>query len=217
MFRRFLILAIAFALVPITISAAESDLGISPSDIRFSTETLVSGAEIRIYAAIKNFGNEDTSGYVYFYQGTQPIGVSQIVSTVAGGEKDEVWVDFSVPYGAFNIKAEIKGQDPDDTNPSNDVAITSLFNPIVDEDRDGIEDSEDNCPEDANTDQADTDKDGAGDVCDDDDDNDGLTDDVEQELGTDPKDTDTDGDGVSDADDSAPLDPNQQSLETTTS
>lgn len=40
--------------------------------------------------------------------------------------------------------------------------------------RDGVEDREDNCPNNANSDQVDTDNDGEGDECDKDKDNDGI-------------------------------------------
>ena len=56
----------------------------------------------------------------------------------------------------------------------------------------------DNCPEVPNPQQTNTDGDGRGDLCDADDDNDGLTDTEEAELGTDPLKRDTDGDGWSD-------------------
>jgi gliding motility-associated-like protein len=48
-----------------------------------------------------------------------------------------------------------------------------------DQDGDTIPDATDNCPAEANMDQADFDNDGMGDVCDDDDDNDGVLDDVD--------------------------------------
>jgi hypothetical protein len=56
------------------------------------------------------------------------------------------------------------------------------------------------CDDFSNPDQADFDGDGLGNVCDPDDDNDGLTDKEEAALGTNPLDTDSDDDGLSDGD-----------------
>jgi hypothetical protein len=69
-----------------------------------------------------------------------------------------------------------------------------------DSDKDGVHDTLDNCPDDANPQQEDNDGDGLGDVCDPDDDNDGLSDTYEAAIHTDPLNPDTDGDGISDYD-----------------
>jgi type IV pilus assembly protein PilY1 len=74
-----------------------------------------------------------------------------------------------------------------------------------DNDSDSIEDNSDNCPNTSNTDQADTDNDGIGDVCDDnttfpDSDGDGITDDTDNcRVTVNAGQADTDGDGVGDA------------------
>jgi len=70
----------------------------------------------------------------------------------------------------------------------------------IDADADGVPDSTDNCPADANPLQENNDADAQGDVCDPDDDNDTLSDVDEINLyGTDPFLADTDGDGFDDA------------------
>jgi hypothetical protein len=61
--------------------------------------------------------------------------------------------------------------------------------PDADADGDGVADAVDNCPADANADQADNDGDGLGDICDADDDKDGIPD---------AQDDDDNGDGVPD-------------------
>jgi hypothetical protein len=70
--------------------------------------------------------------------------------------------------------------------------------PCTDGDSDGMPDHLDNCPDSSNPDQSDFDGDLAGDACDLDDDNDGLTDEEETVAGTSPTDPDTDGDGLLD-------------------
>ena len=77
-----------------------------------------------------------------------------------------------------------------------------------DADGDGVPDASDNCPSQANADQADYDGDGQGDVCDSDDDNDGLPDSWESQYGLNPRDAadagaDADGDGYTNAEEYA--------------
>lgn len=84
----------------------------------------------------------------------------------------------------------------------------------ADSDGDGHEDGGDNCPVDASDDFTDTDNDGRGDICDTDDDADGLSDVVEAELGTNPLDNDTDDDNDLDGVDNCKIDANSDQLNT---
>ncbi|MGD8637881.1 MAG: thrombospondin type 3 repeat-containing protein, partial [Nitrosopumilaceae archaeon] len=84
---------------------------------------------------------------------------------------------------------------------SNGDSITCIItNTLIDSDNDGIPDADDNCPNVANPDQADTDGDGIGDACDNDADNDGIPDaDDNCPNVANPDQADTDGDGIGDA------------------
>ncbi len=206
-------LTLLLALVLPATAFASADLRIEGEDIRFSKSPLVAGDQVRIYAKIFNNGDEDISGYATFFQGNTVVADSQVISVIAGGSPEEVYVDFIVPSSSFNLRAEIRGTDPVDENLANNTAITGLFTPILDDDRDGVENSKDNCVSNKNPDQVDTDGDGKGNVCDDDDDNDGLSDAVEAELGSSPVSSDTDGDGALDPDDAYPIDPTKTVIE----
>ncbi len=182
------------------------DIGIRQEDIILvpPPSQLIAGSSARIYAMVHNFGDEDIRAYVTFYQGANLIGESQPISLRANGFAEEVFVDFIVPSGQFNILARISGEALLDPNPANNEAVTPLLEPLADIDRDGLPDGQDNCATVANNNQRDTDGDADGDACDLDDDNDGLSDRDEEARGTNPLLPDTDGDGIGDARDPRP-------------
>ena len=203
-----------FALFFPFVTYAAVDLGISQGDIHFSKDTFIAGDAIRIYATVHNVGDQDVSGYVSFYQGASLIGQPQAISLLKNGNPEEVYVDFIVPVSEFNIMAQLGGTNPEDTNQSNNTTITGKITPIVDSDHDGIDEQKDNCPVIANTTQVDSDSDGQGDACDQDDDGDGLSDEIEKELGTDATRVDSDNDGVNDPQDAYPTDKEKTVIET---
>ncbi|PJE76496.1 hypothetical protein COV05_03965 [Candidatus Uhrbacteria bacterium CG10_big_fil_rev_8_21_14_0_10_48_16] len=212
--KRFLfIIALAFFPYP---AHATADLAIGQTDIFFSHDPLVAGDQVRIYATVNNVGDEDVSGYVSFYQGATLLDDPVVISLLKDGNPEEVYVDFIVPSSKFNILAMIRGTDPTDVNMANDSAVTQILYPIIDDDRDGVANDEDNCISVSNASQLDTDGDGQGDACDPDDDNDGISDEVEAELHTSPTTVDSDGDGVDDSDDAYPNDPQRTEIEVTT-
>ncbi len=213
MFLKRVIIALVIALSPTFVFAAGADLKIDASDIRFSKPQLIAGDKVRIYAKIYNVGDVDVSGYIVLYQGSNPISDGQVLSVIVGGAPEEVYVDFIVPSSTFNIRADVRSTDPVDVNMSNNTAVTTVFTPIFDDDRDGVANEKDNCPAIVNPNQLNTDADSMGDACDDDRDNDGLTNDVEIELGTNPLHKDTDGDGVNDPNDAYPTDSKRSVIE----
>lgn len=167
------------------------DLGFqNNSDIWLSESILIQGDDLRIYARVHNYGQNDSTGYVTFYSGTTLIGDSQVV-TVLPGTTDEVWVDFSIPQNNFNILARIMGTIPADENESNNESVTGMYYPLLDSDGDGIPDNQDP-----------------------DNDNDNLSNTEEEQLNTDPLDADSDDDTLNDGEDPYPLDPENNEPET---
>ena len=171
---RSLVLLLGLSIFLPSVTHAEFvDLSIAASSVRFSETTLYANETVRIYATIRNTGDADSTAQVFFYKSDYLIGKSQPISVLAGAA-DDVFVDYKLPEGSFNIRAVIQGADPADSNSANDVAITPLFKTISDDDRDGVLNDNDNCVDNSNADQADYDQDTKGDECDYDMDNDGV-------------------------------------------
>ena len=134
---------------------------------------------------------------------------SYLMQKLEGTAQSGVRMPYGGPYLSSTLQQLVR--DWIDAGAQNDPA---------DADGDGIEDDSDNCASVANADQLDTDSDGLGNACDDDDDGDGIEDDSDNcasvananQLDTDSDglgnscDNDDDGDGVADTTDAFSLD-----------
>lgn len=162
---------------------ASSDLSISDTDITFSKDKIFDGDNVRVYARVFNTGDMDVTGSVVFMLNKKQLGQAQPIS-LKTNTYDDVFVDWQVSTGTYNITAKISGTQPNDQNADNNIAEKKDFFVDLDTDRDGI----------GNKDDTDID-------------NDGLTNDQEASLGTNPNKADSDGDGINDNIDAFPLDP----------
>jgi|GEM_PF-1775854 hypothetical protein len=115
--------------------------------------------------------------------------------------------EFDLPPGTWTVTATKAGYQPKSVTRTvttgatiwGSIGLTRLVVP-VDTDGDGVTDTTDNCPDDANANQRDTDADGDGDACDGDDDEDQVPDEDDNcPLVANPSQLDTDGDRLGDA------------------
>lgn len=182
-FRLITVLLLAFLFS--SDSLAKTDLSITATDITFSKDSPLEGETVRVFARVFNLGETDVYGFVVFLNGgkemTDPQPISVKVNTY-----DDVFIDWEVIAGTYNIQAKIVGTNLTDDNPDNDIALQEDY--FVDLDTDG---------------------DRIGNTKDLDDDNDGLSDEEEAILGTNPLNPDTDGDKAQDNIDPFPLDPTE--------
>ncbi len=174
--RLSIFLLLCFLSVNCTVLAQSNtkDLEINTNSLRLSSDRILEGNPIRIYAKIINHSNFDLRGIVTFYDQTagSQIGSDQTVSILANSS-DDVFVDWT-PYfeGAHNIQISIDPWEANGDNPDNNFGSISA-NVLKDTDWDGITDEDDP-----------------------DDDNDGVVDE-EDAFPLDSKETlDTDGDRI---------------------
>lgn len=182
------LLASLFLFLPVAAQAA-ADLAISPSDIKFSSPKPLAGDSIRIYASVRNTGQQDARLRVRFFVDSNPLGSDQPTSVVVGGTST-VFIDWVPSEGFYRVAAELIDINPNDGNTENNRAEIKDFLVNLDSDHDGKHDTEDL-----------------------DDDNDGIDDGVEIINGTNPLKWDTDGDGVGDKDDAYPNDSSRSKKE----
>jgi len=134
------------------------------SGIWYSKLPFFAGETVRIYTAIQNNSGTDVKGKVQFLKNEELIEETPF-SALRGGLV-RVWADWKAQQGNYKILAKIVEATPP-VSSSFAVAQSEVF---VDQD---------------------TDKDQVGNIQDNDDDNDGLTDEKEAILGTDPLNPDT--------------------------
>ena len=166
-------------------SLAKTDLSIAVTDITFSKEEPLEGDKVRVFARVFNLGDTDVLGFVVFLNNGKEMADPQPISLKVN-TYDDVFIDWQVESGTFDIEAKIVSTNLKDENSENDRALKKDFFVDIDTDRDGI-----------------------GNTKDSDDDNDGLSDKEEIILGTDSLKSDTDGDKVDDSVDPFPLDPKE--------
>lgn len=75
-------------------SAATFDVMIQRSDVTFRPDPFFAGDLVRVYATVKNVGDKDVQGNVFFSENGTAIGTPPPFSVRARGAEEEVWVDW---------------------------------------------------------------------------------------------------------------------------
>lgn len=141
-FIQILLSAILFGFLIFPIFAfAKTDLSIADTDITLSSENIVEGQVVRVYARIFNNGTTDVYGFVMFYGNNKELGQPQPIS-VRANNYDDVFIDWTAMAGTFNIQAKIINTNLTDENLSNNTVDKK--NIIVEKDvnKNGIADNQ---------------------------------------------------------------------------
>lgn len=73
---------------------ATFDVMIQRSDVTFRPDPFFAGDLVRVYATVKNVGDKDVQGNVFFSENGTAIGTPPPFSVRARGAEEEVWVDW---------------------------------------------------------------------------------------------------------------------------
>lgn len=174
---------LAAFVLPFAAHAFTYDVGITHAGVTFTPSPFFVGERVRIYAMVRNFGDRDVEGSIFFSENGIAIGTPPPFSAKARGAEEEVWVEWQPgTVGERQIFVRVvSAAEMRDEDLANNEMIVPVF---VDRDSDG---------------------DRIGDRADGDDDNDGLPDAWEESHGLNPRDAsdatrDPDGDGRSTVD-----------------
>lgn len=141
-FTKILLPAILFGFLIYPIFAfAKTDLSIADTDITLSSENIVEGQVVRVYARIFNNGTTDVYGFVMFYGNNKELGQPQPIS-VRANNYDDVFIDWTAVTGTFNIQAKIINTNLTDENLSNNTVDKKNIVVEKDVNKNGIADSQ---------------------------------------------------------------------------
>lgn len=73
---------------------ATYDVMIQRSDVTFRPDSFFAGDMVRVYSTVKNVGDKDVQGNVFFSENGTAIGTPPPFSVRARGAEEEVWVDW---------------------------------------------------------------------------------------------------------------------------